>query len=425
MNWLADVTRGQRAVYLASLARAALSASLLFAFAWPSLAIADTVTATSEAEVSAVFPKRLAITIVGDARLLSTFRQRVSSWFSDGTEVVVTITPEVDQSQLLAANPEQVTAWIVPLSSGDALLSVSCVSPPATPRHLVREVRLHSGFDELGLERLASVIHSAFVALSQGVDGVEREQAERELGAAGVAVGSFAAPSEAAPAAVTAPTAPTAPTTTPAPTSPLTVVAPAFSPRERAEVREHNAARAALLVAVGYGVRLRGAEGVGHGPSLILGVQLPGARTAFDLQLSAQYLFRSAFEAAPFSAAVQTSVLRAHVGIEPPLTRSLFGQVLLGLGADIAHISAHESSSAGDVLVAPHASGTQVRSMGELSLGIVHRGQLLDVALVAQAIFSFQEVQYSATTTEGDAVLLEPWAVQPALSLQGRFREAL
>jgi len=427
VNFRADVKLGQRAAYRPSFRCATTYVLCLIALSSPAPVLADEMGQAKAVEPSTVreFPKRLAITVVADERLLGTFQQRVSSWFSDGTEVLVTVASEVDQHQLLTSSPVEVRAWIVPLSTGDALLSFSCVSPPAAPRHLVREVHLRSGFDELGLERLASVVHSAFVALAQGVEGVERERAERELGAVGVAVGTFAPPSEAAPAS------PLPPPPLPAPTAPPVQATPDAPPPAAASSSDRTLNRAAaslplaLLVAAGYGVRLRGAEGVGHGPSLVFGLQLPGARTAFDLQLSAQYLFASEFEAAPFSASVQTSALRAQVGIEPQLESSLFGQLLVGLGADIAQISARASSSSGDLFLAPHASGTQVRSMGELSLGIVRHGQVLDVGLVAQAIFSFQEVRYSATSSEGEAILVEPWAIQPALSLQGRFRNAL
>jgi len=182
----------------------------------------------------------------------------------------------------------------------------------------------------------------------------------------------------------------------------------------------------ALLVAAGYGVRLRGPEGVGHGPSLVLGALLRGARTSFALQLSGQYLFASEFEAAPyFSASVQTSALRVQFGIEPRLSSSFFAQLLLGLGADIARVSARANDSKGGVALEPHANGTQARTMGELSLGIIRHGELLDVGLVAQAIFAFEDVRYSASTSEGEAPLVTPWPVQPALSIQGRFRNPL
>jgi len=370
------------------------------------------------ATASRDFPKRLAITVVAEEGLIGTFQQRVSSWFSDGTEVLVSVTSEVNEAQLLTSSPVEVRAWIVPLSTESALLTFSCVSPPAPPRHLVREVHLRSGLDEIGLERLASVVHSAFVALSQGVEGVEREQAERELGAVGVATGSFA---PASPAAAPVAAAPPAALGQAPPVPPTRAEAP---PPDRAATHAKEPP-VALLVAAGYGVRLRGPEGVGHGPSLTLGAQLRGARSAFDLQLSGQYLFSSDFDAPPFSASVQTTALRAQIGIEPRLKSSLFGQVLLGLGADIAQVSARASSSSAMLVAVPRADGTQVRSVGEFSLGIVRHGELLDVGLVVQVHFAFEQVQYTATTSEGEAQLVAPWPIQPALNLQGRFRSAL
>ncbi len=356
------------------------------------------------------FPKKLAITVVADEHLLETFQQRVSSWFSDGTEVRVTVTSEVDEQGLLASSPTEVRAWIVPLSDERALLTFSSVIPPDAPRHLVREVRLRQGFDELGLERLASVTHSAFVALREGVEGVERAQAERELGAAGVAARSAALPSE--PAGLPAPAAASP---APPPTTPIAVVA-----------RSAPEPSAALLIAAGYGVRFRGAEGTGHGPSLALGVQLPSGRTAYDLQLSAQYLFRSEFEASPFSASVQTTALRVHFGLEPWLQSSFFGQAMVGLGADLARISASAASSSSDqALVSPRANGTQWRGAAELTLGILRRGELLDVGVYAQASFLFADVHYNATSGAGEAVLVRPWRLQPAIGIQGRFRGAL
>ena len=368
------------------------------------------------ATVSRDFPKRLAITVVADERVLSTFQQRVSSWFSDGTEVQVTVTSEVEPQQLLASSPTEVRAWIVPLSSERALLTFSSATPPAPARHLVREVRLRAGFDELGLERLASLIHSAFVALREGVEGVEREQAERELSEVGVASGALAPKLE-----LPAP-APLAPTKAPTPV--------ALRPKQHAPLgRAANPSAnppVSLLIAAGYGVRLRGAEGIGQGPSVALGVQLRSARTAFDLQVSGQYLFRSEFEAKPFDASVQTTALRVQIGVEPRLRPSFFLQALLGLGADIAQISASAaSSSVGGALLVPSADGTQWRGAGDLSLGVLRRGDVLDLGVCVQASFSFAHVRYNAATSAGEALLVKPWLVQPALSIQGRFRSAL
>lgn len=361
------------------------------------------------------FPKILTITVVADERPLRTFQQRVSSWFSDGTEVRVTVTSEVDEQRLLASSPTEVRAWIVPLSAERALLTFSSVIPPAAPRHLIREVRLRQGFDELGLERLASVTHSAFVALSEGIEGVAREQAQRELGEAGVAAGSLTASSESAALALTVPPLAASPPPAPLPR-------PDAPPQNRAQ-HAHAQPPTSLFISAGYGVRLRGAEGIGHGPSLALGVQLPSALTRFDLQLSGQFLFRSAFEAPPFDASVQTTALRVQGGIEPRLWSSFFGQALLGLGADLARISA--SSDASSATAKARTDGSQWRGAADVTLGVLRQGEMLEVGLYVQAIFAFENVRYSAATSMGEAPLVKPWPVQPALSVQGRFRSAL
>jgi hypothetical protein len=180
-------------------------------------------------------------------------------------------------------------------------------------------------------------------------------------------------------------------------------------------------------MAAGYGVRVRGAEGIGHGPSLALGVQLWRGWTAFDLQLSGQYLFRTEFEAYPFTASVQTTALRAQFGVEPRMRSSLFGLASFGLGADLARISASaaSSSSSSGTRLLPRADGAQWRGAGELTLGVLWRGEVLDVGVYAQVIFAFEDVHYSAATGGREELLVSPWRVQPALSIQGRFRSAL
>ena len=361
------------------------------------------------------FPTRLSITVVADERLLATFQQRVSSWFTDGTEVSVIATSEMDTQQLLVASSGEVRAWVVPLSAERALVTFSTLSPRAPTRHLVREVRLRSGLDDLGLERLASVIHSAFVALREGDQGVERAQAERELGEAGVAPGARNPPAEfaATPAPLPAPATSTRPLG--AAQRVDRVAIPAATPR------------AELLLGAGYGAQLRGAEGLGHGPNLALGAQLPSTPSALDFLVSGQFSFRSAFDTELFGASVQTTALRCHVGIEPELGSSWFAQALLGAGVDIAqiHSGSVPSSSLGNTRTDPRASGTQWRSAGQLTLGVVRHAALLDFGVYAQVNFWFEDVHYAAATDSGEQRLVAPWPIQPGLTVQARFRSAL
>jgi hypothetical protein len=275
---------------------------------------------------------------------------------------------------------------------------------------LVREVRLRNGLDDLGLERLASVIHSAFVALREGEGGVERAQAERELGEAGVTPGSKRASAELAAKVVEA--------------RPASVAPSQGSEVSRAPAPSKEPALG-LLLGAAYGGRLRGSEGLGLGPSLALGIQLPHERTAIDLLVSAQFLFRSAFHTEFFNASVQTTALRLQLGIEPELGSSFFAQALIGAGADIAQVHASSSPTSGTAQPLPHSSGTQLRSVGELTLGVLRRGELLDLGVYAQLNFLLEDVHYSATTDAGEQRLVTPWPIEPGLIIQGRFRSAL
>jgi hypothetical protein len=351
---------------------------------------------------------RLAITVVTVQSTLPTFEQRVSSWFADDTAVSVALTPDLAPAALLEASSGEVRVWVVPLSGERALVTFSSVEPAAPARHLVREVSLPNGLDELGLERLASVIHTATMALREGADGLPRAQAERELSAAGLP--SPHSPGEPPQAPPLAPGAPT----------PLLRV-PQETERTEPASPTTGKPRAALFLNAGYGARLRGTEGAGQGPLIGLGVQLPRALHAPTLLLGAQFLFRSRFDAGSVTASVQTSAFRALAGIEPELSPVLSLAALVGGGVDVAQIRPIRDEN-GDI--EPRPAGAQWRGAGEVSGGLWWRLKTLDLGALVHATFFFGDVHYGVHTNRGEQRLATPWAVQPALSLQGRFRSA-
>jgi hypothetical protein len=281
---------------------------------------------------------------------------------------------------------------------------------------LVREIPLRQGLDELGQERLASVIHSAFVALREGDDGVERAQAEQALGAAGLSRESHSAPGEFEdPRAHAAAVVP--------PTPPVPTKLATDRPPQRARLSQ---APAWLLLGVGYGARARGSEGIGQGPSLTLGAQLPSAFAPIDLLLSGQYTFRSSFARKQFEATVQTSAFRAYVGIEPVVSSRWSGQVLLGAGADIARIHADTSNASNATLhTNVRANGTQWRGATELSAGTIWRSTAFEIGVYGQLTVFVEDVHYSVSTDGGEQRLVTPSLLQPGLLVQGRFRTAL
>lgn len=349
---------------------------------------------------------RLTITVVTAESGVPTLRERVGSWFSDGTEVEVGVAAALPSEDLFAAAPGELQVWVVQLSAERALVMFSNAAGRDGARYLLREVRLVSGLDELGLERLASVIHTASLALRAGIEGAERPAVEKELIEAGLLPNS--APAAPAPA----PVEPSAPA--PAPLLALD------GPPTRALTAPPG--RISFLLAAGYAARARGAEQLGHGPLLALGLQLPRSRARFLAQVSAHLLFRSEFDAGAFRASVQTNALRLHVGAEPTLAQRLRLQVLLGGGADLAQVRALAVGSPSGQELTVRAPGSQWRLALEPSVGVWWQGKLVDVGASAHATLLLGDVHYSLATADGSERLVTPWPVQPGLSLQARFR---
>jgi len=340
-------------------------------------------------------PTRLVITVVTGEPALPTFEQRVSSWFSDGTQVTVSLARAVAPELLLATPPGEVRVYVVPRGTTRALVTFA-TPDAASSRHLLRDVHLRDGFDEIGLERLASVIHTACLALREGVEGAGRAAAERELVEVGLIEPKIATP---APALV--PSLPSRAETAPPPRAPRGL---------------------AWLIGAQYGARARGGEGWGQGPGALLGLQLPSARGAIDVLLSAQVLLPSAFDAGPLRVSLQTTALRAELGIEPALSGTVFLQAVLGGGVDVARIRPSERSVSGQQLrVDAREPGSQWRGVGELALGVFERTGPFELGVVARCSFLLGDVHYTLVRSSDDERLVTPWPVQPSLALQARF----
>jgi hypothetical protein len=347
-------------------------------------------------------PSKLVITVITSESDIPTLQARVGSWFSDGTQVSVNVAADLPPESIFKSSPSEVRAWVVLLSPERALVMFAAPPGPEPARYLLREVRLLNGLDELGLERLASVIHSASVALHEGVEGTGRPEVEKELALAGLL--RSPAPPEAAP--VPEPQA----SIVPAPTKPPV-----------REVRAKTRA-AAILLAAGYAARLRGTERLGHGPLVSAGLQLPGPLGPMDALLSAQLMFRSQFDAGALAASVQTNAFRAHFGLEPSLSSRVKLQALLGAGADWARIRSHVAATSANEQLTSRNAGSQWRGALELSLGVWWSTRLVDFGALASTTFLLGDVHYSLVSDGSEQRLVTPWPVEPALSLQARFR---
>jgi hypothetical protein len=193
--------------------------------------------------------------------------------------------------------------------------------------------------------------------------------------------------------------------------------APAYPARASREPRQLG-----WLLGAEYGARLRGDEGLGQGPGALLGLQLPSAQGTIDILLRAQVLLGSAFAAGPLSVSLQTTALRAELGIEPALGDDVFLQALLGGGVDAARIRSSERDVvAGEPRIETREPGTQWRGAGELAIGVVKRTPRVDFGIFARCSFLLSDVHYTLARSSGEERLLTPWPVQPALTLFARF----
>lgn len=358
-------------------------------------AVPDGLPVNEPSVIAAPAPARLLITVVTSEAALNTLEQRVSSWFTDGTQVTVSVAREVTPELLLATSPGEVRVCVVPRGAKRALVTFATKEADAS-RHLLRDVHLHDGFDEIGLERLASVIHSACLALREGVEGAERADAERDLVKAGLLENAA---------------------------NPPPIVAPPTAPARRELVARRESPRRVWLFGAEYGVRARGGEGLGHGPGALLGVQLPSAHGPIDMLLRAQVLLRSVFDAGPLTVSLQTTALRAELGIEPELGNDVFLQALLGGGMDIARIRPSHGELVGgtQLTIAAREPGSQTRGALELAAGLSKRTPRIDFGVLVRCSFLLGDVHYTVTRSSGDERLVTPWPVQPSLALQGRF----
>lgn len=402
----------------------AVPALSLFSLALLSNAPGHAAEAESPSEAPVLEPSstrapRIAITAVSsESAALETLSQRVKSWFTNGADVSVRVTSAASHEELLESNADELRVWVVPVSRERVLVTFSSAHHAETARHLVRAVELRDGLDELGLERLASVIHSASVALDEGLLGLEREHALRALSESGLLSSTARAG-----------TAPSSPELHQA--SPSSSRAPSAPPARERPRDERGAPRdrsTTFLLSGGYGVRLRGREGLGQGPSIGVGVQWPFQSLLLDVLVDAQFLLPSSFAARGLDVSVQTTPLRARLAVESRPQASFAGVGSLGLGADFARI--HAGSEDGldvesEALIISRPRGSQWRASGDLSVGVLWCTPGLDLGLHLQLGVLFTDVSYVIETAQGSMNVAKPWDVQPGLTLQGRIRSPL
>ena len=376
-------------------------------------------------------PGSLAITVFSEEAGVETFAQRVESWFHDGTTVRVE-SATLSGSQLVpAARPGIVTIWVLLRSKERALVTFSMQPKRGPERHLVRDVRLRNSLDELGLERLATLIQSTVVALREGLEGSDLETLKSELRSAGVELreppvmpqpsqrgpGSAQEAATGAERAVAAtPEVETRPRDLPHHLAPR-------SPERQPEQRPPRFIReVGPRFDVSYGARYVGEHAATHGPSLGFGWPIALRSHVLWLSFRTGAFFPSTFDASPFRLSVQTSWARTGVTFEwrsaSPL--SAYG-ALLG-GVDVARVGSRLEASTNDDSDRYTAGRTATRVWGQVGVvaGIWYR-TAIDIGLFGTIDYCTSDVRYVVESASGDRTVLSSWRWQPALFVSARF----
>jgi len=390
-------------------------------------------------------PRSLRISLVHSGPAVATLQERIASWFPATTEVAFSEQADIDRAQMLSApNEGEVRLWILKLSEQRAVVVFAVADEAASTKHLVRDVELRSGLDELGLERLAFVVHSAVVALGEGSAATPREDVERLLDSEAVArlptvsvasshpdaaVGTAAASAASPVPAVSVPVVPpssgvppstSAPALSPA-TPPVVPTPLPVTPSEGVDSMPAGAsAEPALQVALaaGYGVRFRGPEGTGHGPVAEISAAWPRGANVFAALAGGQLFLPSTFEADGREVGLEVVHLYLGAAWDRRISEGWSSDVAGGFGVDLVRIQPPPAD--GDSF-APRPEGKQQRPTAEASLGLWYANQVLAIGLFVQTIFVLNEVEYRIATESDERSVLSARRVQPGLALRLRF----
>ncbi|HEX6764237.1 MAG TPA: hypothetical protein VF103_02140 [Polyangiaceae bacterium] len=209
------------------------------------------------------------VVLVGRAGTEGALAERIRSWFGTTATLSITREEKLVAERVLGPLPtRRIAVWVTERTPGEARLyfAVTGETEGAT-RYLIRDVPLTQGFDEVGSERVAQVVHSSVTALVEGsVEVAERPEIEREL----------AAPAEPAKPSLARPhppvyVAPPPPRNRPERASP----GPSFSP----------------LAGAFYRGAFAGDEGFAHGPGVALGATFGFGRFGVGAVARGQYVF--------------------------------------------------------------------------------------------------------------------------------------
>jgi len=348
------------------------------------------VTASSRAEAaSGADIQSVQIVLVGDLGAEPTLAQRVTSWFdAERFRVAVATVARLDSSRILSPPGDRaVHVWAVlrdPLHA--RLFFVSVPGGGGAPTYLWRDLELEGGLDEMGAERVAQVIHLSTLALLEGQAANRREEVQRALD------------TEPAARRAAAPDEPEA-----APDEPKATPDPERGSRVHGELT------------LGYGVSLRGQEGLWQGPRAGLGVRAP---RGWGLRVQGQAALPQTQPAGP----VELSLTGGDVELALSVRTQLGSRIWLeGIAGPCFEVVAYRPERSLDPSVVAEGGATEVRPGVMAGVAGVLRDSAPHIAAGARGTVSLLRTHYDVVTGEGRRVVARSSPVVPSFFIELRL----
>jgi hypothetical protein len=352
-------------------------------------ALAEPKTEAGDATRAASAAMPVDVVLVGRAGTEGSLAERIKSWFGPGAMLSITTEQKLVAERVLGPLPtKRVAVWVTERTAGEARLyfAVTGETEGAT-RYLIRDVPLNRGFDEIGSERVAQVVHSSVTALIEGsIEVAERPMMEREL----------------------APLEPEKPSLARA-RKPIFVAVP---PQKKPEPAQKASPGPPLRPLAGafYRGAFGGEEGLWHGPGLVLGATLGFGELGAGVVARGEYSFPHSenFDGLDITLSAFGARLGARGVYRPAPWRA---DLELGGGSSWVRYDPEETAL-GPV---PGARDTDQRYYGFLGVGLGH--ELGPLVLGARFELEIYAVRTQYKLTSGGELGSSSW-VKPAFSVE-------
>ena len=334
-------------------------------------------------------PPMVRVVLVGQVGLESTLRSRIAGWFSSRTRLEVWREQEVPPlgADASTATPT-VLVRVIPRTPESVRIYFTVVFEPKTERRfLIREVVLPSGMDEIGLERIAQVIHSASVALWEGREQSSRAEFERLVGQDAGSNGSLAS----APTLLVA-----------------TRSAASDGPSEAKPARADSTTRHwPMLFMAGYSAIAQGKEGLGHGP--VAGIEW----LFFDrwsLAVEADFWWRRSVTTERVTFDLSGGSILTMFGWRPRINERLLGEARAGVGVHCVTFNPREVGPDRE----PGPGQTEGRPVLHASLGLkLAFARAWNLGLALRLDTQLRNTYYYVENAGTQTTLVTPWRLQP------------